>query len=323
MPRLPASVPDGWTVRWEDRWAVLAMFNKLFVGRGVELEAVVHLCGTSDQIRAYPPGLVIHLFGKDHAFSWDSFDQAEIKATPLAIELAPSLRRRVRVLLAGATILRVEILEPEPNWQRTATVASHGNPLGFAVGDEALAVGNEIKGEFAIAHLGREELGTSPTSARGDPVTVARSKVQRPAWVAGLARAGLIDSPDDAPEYTWTGTPLEALASIYEPRDALDRGFVWYTLKIGNCTKSLVADFERMAQAPKGALKGIRMKFDEDFDGFQDVLEKVNTRLAALGLERRIYEVVHKGTWYALIARAPTELAEVEEAGLNVGSGTA
>lgn len=70
--------------------------------------------------------------------------RAELYATPLVVELAPSVHRRVRVLQAGATMLRVEILEPEPGWRRTATLASHGNPLGLAAGDVALAVGNEV-----------------------------------------------------------------------------------------------------------------------------------------------------------------------------------
>jgi|GEM_PF-5823159 len=318
-PALPASVPHGWTVRWGDRWAVLAMTDKLFVGRGLEIDAVVRLEDSSDQIRAYPPGVVIHLFGSDHAFPWGAFDRAELYATPFVIELAPSVQRRVRVLQAGATMLRVEILEPEPQWRPTATVPSHGNPLSLAAGDLALAVGNEVKGQFAIAHVLRGEAATSLTSAtRGEPVLVGRSKVQRPAWVAGLVRAGLVDSPADVPEHTWLDKPVQALASIHEPRAALDRGFVWYGLKVRNDTKSPTADFARMAQAPKGALEGIRFPEDGDANDFEELLTKVNARLAELGLSRRIYELATEDTWYAFVARTPAELAILEAAGLTV-----
>lgn len=153
---------------------------------------------------------------------------------------------------------------------------------------------------------------------RGERVLVGRSKAKRPAWIAGLVRAGLVDSPADVPEHTWLDTPVQALASIYEPRAALDRGFVWYGIKIRNDTKSPIADFARMAEAPKEALKGLRFPLDGDADDFEELLAKVNARLAALGLPRRIYEVATGDAWYAFIARAPKELAIAEVAGLTV-----
>ena len=318
-PMLPASVPHGWTVRWGDRWAVLAMSDKLFVGRGPEVGSVVRLEVGSDQIRAYPPGVVIHLFGSDHAFPWDAFDRAELCATPFVIELAPSVQRRVRVLQAGATMLRVEILEPEPEWRPTATLPSHGNPLGLAAGDLALAVGNEVRGQFAIAQVLRTELATKVMSAaRGEPVRVGRSKAEPPAGIAELVRAGLVDSPEEVPEHTWLDTPVQALASIYEPRAALDRGFVWYSLKIWSDTRSLNADFARMAQTPAEGLKGIRFPRDGDANDLLELVSKVNARLAELGVSRRIYQLATEGPWYALIARTPTELAMLETAGLTV-----
>ena len=319
LPKLPASVPHGWTVRWGDRWAVLAMADKLFVGRGTQVVAIVHLESSSDQIRAYPPGLVIRLFGSDHAFPWDAFDGAELYATPYVIQLAASVQRRARVLLAGATISRLEILEPEPHWRNTVTVPSRGNPLGLAAGELVLAVGNEVEGQFAIAEVQRGELATSVTSVtRSEPMLVGRSKARRPAWVARLVRAGLVDSATDVPEHTWFDEPVKALASIYEPRAALDRGFVWYSLKIRNDTESPTADFARMAQAPRGALKGIRFPEDGDANDVEELLVKVNARLAQLGLSRRIYELATDDTWYAFIARTPAELATLKGAGLIV-----
>jgi len=318
-PKLPRGVPDGWTVRWDDRWAVLAMFDKLFVGRGAELEAVVHLDESSDKIRAYPPGVVIHLSGRDHAFPWDAFDRAEIFATPLVVELSPLVRRPVRVSLAGKTILRVEILEPEPGWTAAATLASNGNPLGLAPGDEVFAVGNVIDGRFEITRVFREDPGPIPTSlTRGEPARVARAKARPPAWIGALVRAGLVGSADDVPEHAWTGSPVDALVAIHEPRGALDRGFVWFRLAIRSSTRSPIADLERMAQVPKGSFKGVRVAGDDDFDGFAASLEKVNARLDALGATRRVREISHRGPFYALVARTPAELEELEAAGLEL-----
>jgi hypothetical protein len=317
-PSLPPGTPHGWTVSWGDRWAVLAFFDKLFVGRGNQREAVVHLADSSDQIRAYPPGVVIHLLGSDHAFPWDAFDRAEVYATPYTIELAAAQRRRVRVLQAGATILRVEIVDPEPHWRPTATVASHGNPLGLGVGDLAIAIGNEVKREFAITQVLRSELAASTTSVtRGEPVRVATGKATPPPWIPKLIRAGLIDAPEDVPEHLWLATPLQALAAMYEPRGALDRGFAWYSVKIQNSTKNPIADFAHMARAPKGTLSGVRIRSYEDLDGFGEILAKVNARLAANGVPRRIYELVTEGPWYAFVACTPQELEAVEAAGLT------
>jgi hypothetical protein len=317
-PELPAGTPHGWTVRWGVRWAVLACSDKLLVGRGDQREAVVHLADSSDQIRAYPPGVVIHLSGSDHAFPWDAFDNEEIYATPIRIELAASQRRRVRVLQAGATILRVEIVDPEPHWRPTASVPSHGNPLGLAVGDLALAIGNEVERQFAITRVLRSEAAASATTVtRGEPVRVATGKARRPPWIAGLVRAGLIDAPEDVPEHLWFERPLQALAAMVEPRGALDRGFAWYSVKIWTSTKNPIADFEQMALAPKGTLASIRIRSYEDFDGFREILDKVNARLAAHGVPRRIYELVTEGPWYAFVACTPAELEAIEDAGLT------
>jgi hypothetical protein len=317
-PALPAGTPHGWTVRWGDRWAVLAFFDKLFVGRGDQREVVVHLADSSDQIRAYPPGVVIHLFGSDHAFPWDAFDRGEIYATPHRIELAAAQRRCVRVLQAGATILRVEIVDPEPHWRPTTSVPSHGNPLGLAVGDLAIAIGNEVERQFAITRVLRSEPAASTTTVtRGEPVRVATGKARCPPWIPGLIRAGLIDAPEDVPEHLWLETPLQALVAMYEPRGALDRGFAWYRVKIQNSTKSPIADFAQMARAPKGALSSIRIRSYEDLDGFREILDKVNARLAAHGVPRRIYELVTEGPWYAFVACTPEELEVIEDAGLT------
>ncbi|MFY0540565.1 hypothetical protein [Nannocystis pusilla] len=121
---------------------------------------------------------MIHLSGSDHAFPWDAFDSEELYATPHRIELAPTQRRSVRVLQAGATILRVEIVDPEPHWRPKVAVPSHGNPLGLAVGDVAIALGNEVERQFAITRVLRAEPAASTTSVtRGEPV---RSRPARP-----------------------------------------------------------------------------------------------------------------------------------------------
>ncbi|MFY0540566.1 hypothetical protein [Nannocystis pusilla] len=93
----------------------------------------------------------------------------------------------------------------------------------------------------------------------------------------------MIDAPEDVPEHMWRETPLQALAAIYEPRGALDRGFAWYSVKIQNSTKNPIADFEQMALAPKGTLSDIRIRSYEDLDGFREILDKVNARLADQG----------------------------------------
>ncbi|WP_434418059.1 hypothetical protein [Nannocystis pusilla] len=124
----------------------------------------------------------------------------------------------------------------------------------------------------------------------------------------------MIDAPEDIPEHLWRETPLQALAAIYEPRGALDRGFAWYSVKIQNSTKNPIADFAQMAEAPKGTLSSIRIRSYEDFDGFREILEKVNARLEALGVPRRIYELATKGSWYAFVACTPQELEVIEDA---------
>ena len=131
------------------------------------------------------------------------------------------------------------------------SVPSRGNPLGLAVGDVAIALGNEVERQFAITRVLRSELAASTTTVtRGEPVRVATGEARRPPWIPGLVRAGLIDAPEDLPEHLWLEAPVQALAAIHEPRGALDRGFAWYSVKIQHSTKNPITDFAQMARAP-------------------------------------------------------------------------
>ena len=105
-------------------------------------------------------------------------------------------------------------------------MVSNCGPVGLAVGDLAIAIGNELERQFAITRVLHSELAASTTTVtRGEPVRVATGKARCPSWIPGLIRAGLLDAPEDVPEHLWLATSLQALAAMVEPRGALDRGF--------------------------------------------------------------------------------------------------
>ena len=340
-PELPDDLRElhGWGARAGDRWALLDS-PTLFVGRASQRHVVVHLSndtivrlggyGSKDFIHAYPAGVVLHFVDGELALPWEAFELAEIRATPYEVVLAPSVARQVRILRVGASSVRVELVKPEPRWRRTATVASHGNPLGLAPGDVVFAHGNEIHARdfdesggsydsrFAIEHLTRSDQSPSGLSVQiGEPIVVAVGNVKCPSWTHVLVDAGLIDAVTDVPEHLWTRRPVEALMAIYEPREAMARGFLHYELAFRQNTKSPAADFARLAGAPKLDVKGIRVDSDGG-DGFGAAIAAVNARLEAAGIPRRVYECRFDDYGYAFIARTPAEMTVLEAAGLAV-----
>lgn len=198
------------------------------------------------------------------------------------------------------------------------SIARRSTPFRTGSSSQRHTLGNEIERQFAITRVLRSEPATNTTTVtRGEPVRVATGKARPPPWIPGLVRAGLVDAPEDVAEHLWFERPLPALAAMYEPRGALDRGFAWYSVKIQNSTKNPIADFEQMARAPMGTLSDIRIRSYEDLDGFREILDKVNARLAAHGVPRRIYELMTGGAWYAFVACTPEALEAIEDAGLT------
>jgi hypothetical protein len=275
------------------------------------------------------------VFQREHTTTfipWSAFEkEGELVADRLEIALA-SRGHRAKVLIAGTTILRIEILEPSPTWSRTTmTVPSQGNPLGLRVGEEVIAEGPEVAGELTVTAVRRaDEAGTSGDRVvRGEVESFGRvGAVALPAWVSELVALGLIDTPDVLPAHAWESTPVNALAAIYEPRAAMHRGFLRYDWKFWRDTEDPAADLVALSRASEVEARCIDPDPEEEEvrvesrvgrgrrrvttvplggGSFSELVAHINDLLARAGASRRIYEWETGGDSFAFLSVTPDE----------------
>jgi hypothetical protein len=271
---------------------------------------------------------------------WESFDRpGSVNAQSIEVAFRAPLQFPAKLLLAGPTMFRVEITgDLDPRWRRTATLPSHGNPLGLRVGDPVI-VDAHVEPHWSEPSLVIERVvgGGVPgdSCTLGEPVTVATVGITRPSWIDVVVRFGLVGREEDLPQEVWHLEPLSALSSIYTSRGAISRGFLYYDHKFWNDTEDPVADLAALAAAPWLDIEMIDKTYDHvtiqhaiaggrptttrvDLeDGLYALVDHLNAILASMPGARRIYHWTTNGDWYTFLARTPDEIRALQAAAIE------
>ncbi|MDB4960583.1 MAG: hypothetical protein JWP01_582 [Myxococcales bacterium] len=109
----------------------------------------------------------------------------------------------------------------------------HGRPDGFDI--------TRVRSTDAVA------APTTVTAQRSSPKLLGRAGADRPRWLEALVAAGLVDHEAVVPRHTWFGGAASALAAIYAPRDAMERGWFRCDWKFWRDTDDPAADLIALA----------------------------------------------------------------------------
>jgi hypothetical protein len=155
-----------------------------------------------------------------------------------------------------------------------------------------------------------------------------------PDWLHALITHGLLPAQQRLDRDQLKKTPLDALASIHAPREALARGFVHYASNWRSDTDDVVRDLALLAGAPD-VFRGLAVRDDAvDFqvhlpDGsvekdtarigpteLDDLCRRMNHWLERCGMKRRIFAWNTGGDRLAYLGRTPEEVEAMRRDGL-------